>query len=93
MSHCQYSLRSELRTLTLTQDDRIEQCDDCQSEGPANSTTAQLVVVSLGPADSPHLVVVPASGEGEEADQQTEAGHELHGAADLEHIGGSGDDK
>ena len=76
-----------------SQDDRVKQCDDSQSEGPANSTAAQLVVVSLGTTDSSHLVIVPPGGEGEEADQQTQAGHELHGPADLEHIGGPGNHK
>merc|ERR1719273_870735 len=71
------------------QDDRVKQCDDSQGKGPANSTASKLVVVSLWTTDSPDLVIVPAGREGEETDQQTEARHELHGAADLEDIRGS----
>merc|ERR1719411_1854738 len=71
------------------QDDRVKQSDDGQGKGPANSTTSQLVVVSLGTTDSSDLVIVPAGREGEETDQETQSGHELHGAADLEDIRGS----
>merc|ERR1719397_1080957 len=45
-------------------DDRVEESNDGQDEGPADTAAAELEVVRLGPAHPPHLVIVPAGGEG-----------------------------
>ena len=70
------------------EDDGVEQGDDGQSEGPADATGAQPVVIRLGSTHSSHLVIVPASGEGEQTNEETEARQKLKSAADLEHIRG-----
>ena len=44
--------------------------------------------IHLRAAHSSDLVIVPAGGEGEEADQEAQPGEELHRAADLKHVTG-----
>ena len=70
------------------EDDGVEEGDDGESEGPANTTRSQLVIISLGSTHSSHLVIVPASGEAEETNEETEAGEKLESAADSEHVRG-----
>lgn len=71
------------------EDEGVQQGDDGQGEGPADATGAQLIIVCLGTTHSPHLVIVPASGEGEQTNQETEARQKLKSATDLEHVRGS----
>ena len=42
-----------------------------QDEGPPDPAVPQPVVLRVGPADPSHVVVVPASGETQDADRHT----------------------
>ena len=53
----------------------------------------EIFAADLRSAHAAHLVVVPAGGEGEEADEEAEPGQELQRAADLEHVARPANDK
>ena len=56
-----------------SQDETVQEGDDGQDEGPADAASAEVVVVGVGAADASDVVVIPAGGEGQNADGQTNA--------------------
>ena len=53
------------------EDPAVEEGDDGENEGPADSAVAELVVVGIA-ADGADVVVVPTGGEGQDADGQAD---------------------
>ncbi len=61
------------REREAAEDPAVEEGDDGENEGPPDAAVAKAVVGGRGAADAANVVVVPAGGEGEDADRQADA--------------------